>query len=92
MTAVEWLIEQIKNDQNQKALTELEWMKIIEQAKEMEKWQRIKFEIPELSDEEIDLGFEDYKAKNKEYKLGNAKGHIWYLACKWYREQLKQRQ
>lgn len=41
MTAVNWLIEQIKNDQNQKALTGLEWMKVIEQAKEMEKQQII---------------------------------------------------
>lgn len=41
MTAVEWLIEQIKNDHINKALTGLEWMKIFEQAKEMEKQQII---------------------------------------------------
>lgn len=36
-TAVEWLVEQIKSDQNQKALSASEWMKVIEQAKEMER-------------------------------------------------------
>jgi len=36
-TAVEWLEEQIKSDQNQKALSASEWMQVIEQAKEMEK-------------------------------------------------------
>ena len=36
MTAVEWLVEQIKNDQNQKALSPSEWIQVIEQAKEME--------------------------------------------------------
>lgn len=39
MTAVEWLIKQIKSDHINKALTGLEWMKIFEQAKEMEKQQ-----------------------------------------------------
>lgn len=38
-TAVEWLIIQIKNDHIDKALTGLEWMKIFEQAKQMEKEQ-----------------------------------------------------
>ena len=38
-TAVEWLVEQIKSDQNQKALSPDEWMKVIEQAKQMEKEQ-----------------------------------------------------
>lgn len=37
MTAVEWLVEKIKYDQNQKALSESQWIKIINQAKEMEK-------------------------------------------------------
>lgn len=41
-TAVEWLIEQIKNDQNQKALSANEWMQVIEYALQMEKEQRIK--------------------------------------------------
>lgn len=35
-TAVEWLIEQIKSDQNQKAKSASEWMEIFEQAKQME--------------------------------------------------------
>ena len=38
-TAVEWLVEQIKSDQNQKALSASEWMDVIEQAKAMEKQQ-----------------------------------------------------
>lgn len=38
-TAVEWLVEQIKSDQNQKALSANEWMQVIERAKEMEKEQ-----------------------------------------------------
>ena len=40
-TAVEWLVEQIKSDQNQKALSATEWMKVIEKAKQMEKEQMI---------------------------------------------------
>ena len=36
-TAVEWLVEQIKSDQNQKALSLNEWMQVIEQTKAMEK-------------------------------------------------------
>jgi len=36
-TAVEWLVEQIKSEQNQKALSASEWMQVIEQAKQMEK-------------------------------------------------------
>ena len=38
-TAVNWLVEQIKSDQNQKALSASEWMKVIEQAKDIEKQQ-----------------------------------------------------
>ena len=41
-TAVEWLVEQIKSDQNQKALSPDEWMEVIEQAKAMEKEQIVK--------------------------------------------------
>jgi hypothetical protein len=40
-TAVEWLFEQIKSDQYQKALSLSEWMKVIEQAKAIEKEQII---------------------------------------------------
>lgn len=42
-TAVEWLVEQIKSDQNQKALSASEWMDVIEQAKKMEKQQMFEF-------------------------------------------------
>ncbi len=38
-TAVDWLVDQIKSDQNQKALSASEWMKVIERAKQMEKEQ-----------------------------------------------------
>jgi len=38
-TAIEWLVEQIKSDQNQKALSANQWMQVIEQAKQMEKEQ-----------------------------------------------------
>lgn len=36
-TAVEWLVEQIKSDKYQKALSLSEWIKVFDQAKEMEK-------------------------------------------------------
>ena len=39
ITAVEWLVEQIRKDQNQKALSASEWMQVIEEAKQMEKEQ-----------------------------------------------------
>lgn len=38
-TAVNWLVDQIKSDQNQKALSASQWMQVIEKAKEMEKEQ-----------------------------------------------------
>lgn len=41
MTAVEWLIEQIKDDHNQKALSAKEWLEVIEKAKSKEKQQII---------------------------------------------------
>ena len=40
-TAVERLVDQIKSDQNQKALSASEWMEVIEQAKQMEKKEKI---------------------------------------------------
>ena len=49
-TAVEWLIEQIKSDQNQKALSPSEWMQVIEQTKAMERKQRI---------EDYNAGYDD---------------------------------
>lgn len=57
-TSVEWLIEQIKNDHNEKCLTELEWIKIFEQAKEMHKeelieaWMEAKHHYTYVEDEE----------------------------------------
>lgn len=38
-TAVQWLVEQIKSDQNQKSLSASEWMQVINQAKQMEREQ-----------------------------------------------------
>jgi hypothetical protein len=38
-TAIDWLIEQIKNDQFNKVKTNLEWSEIFKQAKELEKEQ-----------------------------------------------------
>jgi hypothetical protein len=40
-TAVNWLVDQIKNDQNQKALSASEWIGVIEQAKQIQKDQLI---------------------------------------------------
>jgi hypothetical protein len=40
-TATEWLIDQIKSDQNHKALTPKEWEGVIKKAKKMEKEQII---------------------------------------------------
>jgi hypothetical protein len=40
-TAIDWLIEQIKNDQFNKVKTNLEWSEIFKQAKEIEKEQII---------------------------------------------------
>ena len=42
-TAVEWLVEQIKSDQNQKALSASEWMQVIDQTKQMEREQTMDF-------------------------------------------------
>ena len=38
-TAVEWLIEQVKSKDNQKSFSILQWLKIIEKAKEIEREQ-----------------------------------------------------
>ena len=40
-TAINWLIDQIRSEQNQKALSGKEWMEVIEQARQMEKEQII---------------------------------------------------
>lgn len=75
-TAVEWLYEISKEREIDKF--------DLEKAKEMEKWQRIKFEIPEFSDKEI---------QEHSLVLFHTNSHhrrTWISACKWYREQLKQ--
>ena len=41
-TAINWLVDQIKSEQNQKTLSASEWMEVIEQAKQMEKEQIVK--------------------------------------------------
>lgn len=56
-TAVEWLVEQIKSDQNQKALSASEWMQVIEKAKEMEKEQ-----IIDAHNEGFNDGYNDAKS------------------------------
>ena len=38
-TAIDWLVEQVKSKENQKSFSILQWLKIIEKAKEMEKEQ-----------------------------------------------------
>lgn len=58
-TAVEWLVEQIKSDQNQKALSATEWMEVIERAKQMEKEQIINAYKFGLQDEYV-IGSEQY--------------------------------
>ena len=41
MTAVEWLIDKIAQDQMYKAMSQREWLEVFEQAKEIEKEQRL---------------------------------------------------
>lgn len=61
-TAIEWLIEQIKSDQNQKAFSASEWMQVIEQAKEMEREQRGYTKEDVLKAGEIgEINHHDYK-------------------------------
>ena len=64
-TAVEWLIEQIKSDQYQKALSLSEWMKVFEQAKEMEK-EQIKEVFIDVSDVLLKETDTQQKAKIKQ--------------------------
>lgn len=84
-TAVEWLIDQLRgtDEKGDFIFNGVITSELIEQAKEMEKWQRMKFEIPELSDEEI------IKAIHKIYGRDN---EDFLSGADWYREQLKQRQ
>jgi hypothetical protein len=63
-TAIDWLIEQIKDDQFKKVKTYLEWSKIFEQAKELEKEQIMDaFNSGENSD---DYFFPSLKLKESE--------------------------
>jgi hypothetical protein len=65
-TAIDWLIEQIKDDQFNKVKTNLEWSEIFKQAKELEKEQIIDaYIIPYDSFWYIDAE----KYYNKTYKL-----------------------
>jgi len=68
-TAVEWLVEQIRSDQNQKALSAREWMQVIEQAKQMEKEQIVdayKADLPHVNDLDAEQYYkETYKPNNK---------------------------
>ena len=64
-TAGEWLIEQIKSDQYQKALSLSEWMKVFEQAKEMEK-EQIKEVFIDVSDVLLKETDTQQKAKIKQ--------------------------
>jgi hypothetical protein len=50
-TAIDWLVEQVKSKENQKSFSILQWLKIIEKAKEMEKEQII--------DAYVDVGIDD---------------------------------
>ena len=49
-TAVEWLINQIKDDQVNKAKSEVEWQNVFKQALKMEKNQ-----ILDMIDSQVDL-------------------------------------
>ena len=49
-TAVEWLISQIKDDQVNKAKSEVEWQNVFKQALKMEKNQ-----ILDMIDSQVDL-------------------------------------
>lgn len=78
-TAVEWLIIQIKNDHIDKALTGLEWMRIFQQAKQMEKEQSERM----YSEEDL-----------KEAFVAGEKHNQWSFSCpsfnEWF-EQLKKK-
>lgn len=59
-TAVEFLIKQIINDHNKKALTKSEWMKIFEKAKTMEKEQIIDAWFDGVTNWDSEKEVEDY--------------------------------
>lgn len=92
-TAVEWLIEQIKSDHIDKALNGLEWMKIFEQAKEMEREQMASnCSRVEISDAEIAISANQYCEKKPTfYEIQIEKNNAFIYGARWYREQLKQK-
>ena len=69
-TAIEWLVEQIKSDQNQKALSPDEWMEVIEQAKAMEKEQMCKFAYKCHNHYKVNGDFKIEQYYNQTYKGG----------------------
>ena len=58
-TAVEWLINQIKEDQTIKAKTMDEWNTVFQQSKAMEKEQKQRFN--KFLNDEMELGISDKK-------------------------------
>jgi hypothetical protein len=94
-TAVEWLIEHIKIDHNYNALTGRAWVKIFEQAKQIEREQMAtNCNQLEISDEDIFKQSikemeEWYGSGCKEEIDSHFRGAKWMK--KWYREQLKQK-
>ena len=46
----------------------------------------------EISDEEIEKGAKEWYDKEGLCKPSRVEVRAWVMACKWYREQLKQRQ
>jgi len=61
-TAIDWLVEQVKSKDNQKSFSILQWLKIIEKAKEMEKEQ-----IIDARQDGVDVVFKGYSISNEEY-------------------------
>jgi hypothetical protein len=61
-TAIDWLVEQVKSKENQKSFSILQWLKIIEKAKEMEKEQ-----IIDARQNGVDVVFKGYSISNEEY-------------------------
>lgn len=55
LTAVEWLIQEIKNDQFVKSKNAKEWNEIFDKAKEMEKEKMIQFCIDWFASREMNI-------------------------------------
>lgn len=64
-TAVIWLVEQIKSEQNQKALSASDWIKVIEKAKQMEEQQLFEFWLGGIEcAEDGGISFDEYYSRN----------------------------